>query len=236
MHSGASGRYEDITETKGKSRCVTIDYEGEFHVDLVPAVIQEDGSLSICNKNTDKFETTDGEGYANWFEQCDLNANSNLVPVVRLIKFLRDDKVEFSTKSIILTTIAANQISTANGMAGNYIDLPNTLTAVLCKMNDYLSAYEKPPTIINPAMPGENFNRHWKNDQEGFDKFKTAIKSYFLIASKANQATDIEESLKLWKQLFGDKFSTESYNYLPLTNIRENKFAVPITPERPWAN
>ena len=33
-----SKRYKNITDTYGKTRCVTIDYEGEFHVDLVPAI------------------------------------------------------------------------------------------------------------------------------------------------------------------------------------------------------
>ncbi len=228
----ASGRYEDITDTNGKTRCVTIDYEGDFHVDLVPGVLQEDGSFSICNKNTDKFEPTDGDGYAKWFEQCDFNAKNCLVLVVRLIKLLRDDKGEFSTKSIILTTIAANQISAAEAVAGAYKDIPCALTSVLCKMNEFLSANDDPPTIVNPAMPGENFNRHWKNDKEGYKKFKAAISDYAKKAATANQALDLEESIKLWRKLFGDSFGIETG--CTSSSNPGNKYAVPFIPKSPW--
>lgn len=230
----SSGRYEDITDTSGKTRCVTIDYEGDFHVDLVPTVLQADGSLSICNKNTDKFEATDGDGYAKWFEQCDFNAKGFLVPSVRLIKFLRDDKGEFNTKSIILSTIAANQIVASEAVAGAYKDIPNTLTSVLRKMDEYFSANDEPPTIVNPAMPGENFNRHWKNDKEGYKKFRAAIKDYAQKATNANQAHNLEESIKLWRKLFGDKFGAESSNQ-PSSNTG-NKYAVPIIPKSQWTN
>jgi hypothetical protein len=228
----SSGRYSDITDTYGKTRCVTIDYEGDFHVDLVPAVLQDDGSFSICNKSTDKFEITDGDGYAKWFEQCDFNAKNYLVPIVRLIKFLRDDKGEFNTKSIILTTIAANQITASEAVAGSYKDIPNALTSVLRKMDEYLSANDEPPAIVNPAMPGENFNRHWKSDKEGYKKFKAAIKDYAKKATAANQATEIEESIKLWKKLFGDKFGN-GYSNTSSSNSG-NKYAVPFTPKSPW--
>src|SRR5438874_710633 len=31
-------RYKDKVDTRGKTRCVTIDYESDFHIDIVPAV------------------------------------------------------------------------------------------------------------------------------------------------------------------------------------------------------
>jgi len=42
-----SDRYKDITDTNGKTRCVTIDYEGDFHVDLVPIVRYRTGALRL---------------------------------------------------------------------------------------------------------------------------------------------------------------------------------------------
>ncbi len=197
-----SGRYNDLTETHGKTRCVTIDYEGDFHVDLVPA-IERNGKWFIFNKSTNEEEKTDGDGYAQWFEQRDAVANGNLVLVVRLIKYLRDSKGEFETKSIILTTLAGKMIRPED----NYSDLPHATYSILERMNEFLAQFNEAPSIENPAMPDdETFDRHWKGDDSGFGKLKSAIDKYAGLAAEAMAASDEEVSLKYWKKLFGNDF------------------------------
>lgn len=196
-----SGRYEDLTDTNGKTRCVTIDYEGDFHVDLVPAV-ERGGKHYVCNKTTDEFEETDGDGYSQWFEQQDANAGGHLVPVVRLLKYLRDSKGEFDTKSIILTTIAGMQVNPSDSFAST----PEALSAILGRMNDYLSQFESAPSVLNPAMPGETFDRHWKNDGKGFSNLKAAVGAYADMASDALSTADMDEAIERWQELFGDEF------------------------------
>jgi len=39
-------RYKDKVDTRGKARCVTIDYESDFHIDIVPT-IETDGVLNL---------------------------------------------------------------------------------------------------------------------------------------------------------------------------------------------
>lgn len=230
-----SDRYEDLTDTKGKARCVTIDYEGDFHVDLVPA-IERNGRYYICNKNTDEFEETDSDGYAQWFEQQDSRANGYLVPVVRLLKYLRDYKGDFDTKSIILTTIAGMQVYSDD----EFIDIPDALSKILERMNDYLSQFETAPSIINPAMPGEDFDRHWKDDDKGFNRLKTAISEYADLASDAVSTPDQDKAIKRWRELFGDDFPTEDNDEKPgsaesaprTTNTTSRSF----TPYSPYAS
>ena len=91
-----SKRYCELVDRRGKSRCVTIDYESDFHIDIVPA-IEINGVFKIMNKNSNEFEDTDGDGYAEWFEDKNLIASGQyLTKVVRLIKYLRDSKKTFS--------------------------------------------------------------------------------------------------------------------------------------------
>src|SRR3989338_1817392 len=94
----SSDRYRDLVDTKGKNRCVTIDYESDFHLDIVPVVKTTDG-FWIMNKNTNRFEITDGDGYAQWFENQTVVTNGFLVESVRLMKYLRDIKGKFLAKS-----------------------------------------------------------------------------------------------------------------------------------------
>lgn len=199
-----SGRYEDLTDTNGKTRCVTIDYEGDFHVDLVPAV-ERGGKYYVCNKTTDEFEETDGDGYSQWFEQQDANAGGHLVPVVRLLKYLQNSKGNFDTKSIILTTIAGMQVNPSDSFAST----PEALSVILGRMNDYLSQFESAPSVLNPAMPGETFDRHWKNDGKGFSNLKAAVGAYADMALDALSTADPDEAVERWQELFGDGFKGE---------------------------
>lgn len=197
----ASGRYEDLTDTNGKHRCVTIDYEGDFHVDLIPVLQHPEGKV-ICNKQTNAYEPTDGDGYARWFDMQNIMAHGHLVHVVRLLKYLRDSKGDFDTKSIILTTIAGMQI----GTSGNYATLPQAFATVLADMDTYLSRFAKPPSIQNPAMPGETFDRHWKDEHKAFAMLKESISDYARIARDAMREADPHEAITHWKELFGDSF------------------------------
>ncbi len=225
-----SGRYEDLTDTNGKTRCVTIDYEGDFHVDLVPAV-ERDGKYYVCNKTTDEFEETDGDGYSQWFEQQDANAGGHLVPVVRLLKYLRDSKGNFDTKSIILTTIAGMQVNPGDSFAST----PEALSAILGRMNDYLSRFESAPSILNPAMPGETFDRHWKNDGKGFNDLKAAVGAYADMSSDAISTTDTDEAIERWQELFGDKFAASEEKVMS-TAIGVAAPTIISNPAKPWAS
>ena len=52
------------------TRCVTVNYAGDFHLDVVPRVTI-DGGHYICNRAENKFERTDGTGYRDWFNGKD---------------------------------------------------------------------------------------------------------------------------------------------------------------------
>lgn len=193
-----SDRYKDITDTRGKTRCVTIDYNSDFHVDLVPA-IERDGQMYIFNKSTDKEECTDGDGYSQWFEQQDAYAGGYLVPVVRLIKYLRDSRNDFDTRSVILTTIIGMQVQSDD----QFGSLSEAFVTIMDRLDTFLSTHDDAPTIENPAMSEETFERNWKDDEnKSFKALKKAVGTYAESASGA-------ESLVDWQELFGDKFKDE---------------------------
>ena len=87
-----SDRYKNIVDRRGKTRCVTIDYAtNDFHVDIVPSV-ERSGQCYIMNLKTNQCELTDGDGYAAWFSgRNDVTGGAELVRVVRLCKYLRDE-------------------------------------------------------------------------------------------------------------------------------------------------
>lgn len=197
-----SERYKHKVDTKGKSRCVTLDYERDFHIDLVPAVRSGD-ALFVMNKNTNEYESTDGDGYAEWFGKKNVLAGGFLVEAVRLIKYVRDIRQTFIVRSILLTTLLGNQV--IEGDDDNiYSDLPTTLKTLINRLDNYLQMNSSMPEIVNPILPTESFNRHW--NQEKYEDFREKINALNERVNEAYVEGDKDESIKKWRLVFGDYF------------------------------
>ena len=186
-----------------KSRCVTVDYAGDFHLDVVPRVTIN-GNHYVCNRTDNKFEETDGNGYRDWFNEKNRITGGNLKRAVRLLKHLRDHKNGFSAKSILLTTLAGNTIKSSDEGTKAVRTVVNTLETVLSRMNDYLQQHPNMPAIKNPVLPTEDFNRHW--NQRRYANFRNRVQSYAQTAKQAKAEPSAEKAIKLWQELFGDEF------------------------------
>ena len=190
-----------------KTRCVTVDYAGDFHLDVVPRVTIR-GKHYVCNRIDNKFEETDGNGYREWFNEKDRITGGNLRKVVRLLKHLRDHKNSFTAKSILLTTLAGNTIKDSDKGTTAVSTVADTLEIVLSRMNDYLQQHPNMPKIRNPVLPTEDFNRHW--DQRRYANFRDRIKSYAQTAKQAKAEPSAAKAIKLWQELFGEQFGKSS--------------------------
>ena len=190
-----------------KTRCVTVDYAGDFHLDVVPRVTIK-GRHYVCNRQDNKFEETDGNGYREWFNEKDRITGGNLRKAVRLLKYLRDHKNSFTAKSILLTTLAGNTIKESDQGTAAVSTVVDTLETVLSRMNDYLQRHPNMPKIRNPVLTTEDFNRHW--DQRRYANFRNRIQSYAQTVKQAKAEQSDEGALKLWQELFGESFGRGS--------------------------
>lgn len=208
-------RYKDKVDTRGKSRCVTIDYESDFHIDIVPSININNQSF-VMNKADNKFEPTDGDGYAEWFyRQNNITGKKYLKKTVRLLKYIRDFKHEFDIKSVTLTTLVGNQVLSSDNVIDQYPDLSTSFVLLLSRLDFYLQSNLIMPTIINPVLPSENFNRHLK--QEDYLKFRDVIHKYSQTALDAYNETDEGESLSKWQKIFGNSFVVKENKSLAIS-------------------
>ena len=193
------------SKVKLKTRCCTVDYAGEVHVDIVPC-IEHRNSKFICNRDSRSFERTDGEEYSNWLNQKNrIVGGNNLKKVIRLIKFLRDHKDNFSIPSILLTTILANQVREQDKYnSKEFFDLVETLKTLSNRVNDWLQLNYMMPVIKNPALYEENFNRNWNDNQ--YRNFRDKFNTYTKKINDACYEADRYRSVKKWQELFGDEF------------------------------
>ena len=184
-------------------RCVTVVYAGQFHLDVVPRVTLY-GKNYVCNRRTNQFEPTDGNGFRDWFNEKNRITNGNLKRAVRLLKYLRDHKSSFTAKSILLTTLAGNAIHESDEGTEAVRTVADTVNTILSRMNDYLQAHPNMPAIKNPVLPSETFNRHW--DQQKYANFRDRVQTYARIAKQALAEQSSDRSIKIWQQLFGEDF------------------------------
>ncbi|MBC6414496.1 MAG: SEC-C domain-containing protein [Chromatiales bacterium] len=195
--------YKD--KVKKNTRCVTIEYTGDFHLDVVPC-IEHNGNHYICNPKDKKYEETDGDSYKKWLLEKNKTVgagSNNFRKTTKLLKYLRDHKNTFSVKSILLTTLLGNQVYD-NENDEIFPDLPTTLKTLSTRLNRFLQTYTTMPIITNPALISENFNRHW--DQNKYQNFRDKIKLYTDKINEAYEETDHNESVKKWREIFGDDF------------------------------
>ena len=226
----ANDNYKD--KVHRRTRCVYIDYAGDFHLDLVPCITQEE-EYFICNNKENEFEVTDGTGYRDWFNEKTRITNGNLKRVTRLLKFLRDHKENFSVKSILLTTLIGNSVYASDEGGEDFKNIPTALKTVSSRINSFLQANVLMPEICNPVLDGEFFTRHW--DQDKYSHFRKMFDLYNGKINEAFDATDHNASVRKWRELFGDNFGE-------LKDDTENKggasavaSARVVTPRRPYA-
>ncbi|MGH2532377.1 MAG: nucleotide-binding domain-containing protein [Thermomicrobiales bacterium] len=206
----ANGTYRELVHRK--TRCMRIDYAGEFHIDLVP-YFEQAGLHYITNRlepeDTGKLEESNPEGYTAWIDERQRATSGSFIKVVRLLKYLRDFKNTFSCKSIILTTLLGEQVNEIEAMLDpdRYKDVPTTLNTLLTKLADAL-----PPTmpaVMDPAGTGDNFTDRYKEGWN-YENFRTQMKYYAERVKEAYDETDREESIAAWQAIFGDQFKPGS--------------------------
>lgn len=214
------------------TRCVTLDYADDFHLDIVPCIVPDDYSdiFQVCNHRDNRFECTNPEEYTKWLlERNKSTGNNRLRHSIRLIKYLRDSKGTFSAKSILLTTLIGQQVfnSDINNQAKYFTDIPTSLKTLIGRLDNYLKAYDEMPVVINPVLPEESFNRHW--DQKKYENFRECVKRYRTWIDDAYDEQNREESIRKWRKIFGESFASNTLLKKNTSSITANNSIDAVT-------
>ena len=228
----SSSTYKDIVHRR--TRCVWLDYAGDFHLDMVPCLVETDGSQWICNRKENKLEQSDGTGYRDWFNNKSGFTDGNLKRVTKLLKYLRDHKRTFAVKSILLTTLIGQTVY-GESDGDSFKSVPDALKIVSNRLDDFLQSNFFMPTIENPVLPGETFTRHWS--EENYSNFRNKFHTYRGKIDDAYSAMEHDESVDLWRNIFGDRFGVKrgQANENNQLNSVSRSSSVAVPPRRPWS-
>lgn len=198
-----SGTYKE--KAGRRTRCVTIDYAGDFHIDVVP-FLERYGHKYITNRHENSYELTNPEGYNAWLDEKNRMASRHLVKVIRLVKYLRDYKRTFDVKSVILNVLLGERVTEAVLFADPdcFSDVPTALRTVMNRLSEFVTPYTVLPSIMDPSETGENFSDRWS--QDGYAAFRTAVIRYASWIDDAWAEPDKALSLTKWQRVFGKEF------------------------------
>jgi hypothetical protein len=216
--------YKRIVEKS--THCVTLNYKSDFHIDLVPFV-EVEGLFQIANGETDNWEKSNPIEFTKWINSKNEKANGQLILVIRLFKYLRDVKGNFSVKSILMNTLIGNCVNESEGY-GYFRNLTVSFMTIFSRLNEYLQSNTNMPVIKNPTLADENFCRDW--DQSKYTNFREKMNKYYLKSKEAQDADNKESSIALWKAVFGDAFPEA------VQNDRVSSMLTPIASQsKPWS-
>ena len=203
----ASSRYED--KARHKNKCVRLDYAGDFHLDVVPCIERElygENWHWVLDRDSNEEERSEPEEYTAWQrERNDWVGRNMLRKVIRLAKYLRDIKTNFSVKSIVLTTLLGQRVTQFDEFDQScFVDVPTSLQTLFGRLDDWLQGHIWVPPVPNPVLPEQDLSLHWT--QEQYTNFRSMIHKYRGWIDDAFEEEDKEKSLRKWRKVFGDEF------------------------------
>jgi hypothetical protein len=176
----------------------------------VPCVVDRPGGSSryeVCNRVDGVFEATDSKAYTAWLDRRnDWVGFGKLREVTRLLKYLRDIKLTFTCKSILLTTLVGERIEFADTFRRrtHFADVPSALRTIVGRLDKYLQDHPELLDVCNPVLPDESFTRHW--DEDKYKNFRDVIHRYREWIDDAYEDSDETKSRSKWQRVFGDEF------------------------------
>lgn len=218
--------YNKICEPK--SRCVRLNYQGDFHLDVIPGcmvVIYNDELIDIPDSKIKEWLRSCPKGYQKWFieianriqitllekafsaHKVEIEEYAKKKPLqraVQLIKMRRNiyfnENPENAPASIILTTLAAQFY---NGEPS----ISETFENIVAKIKSHVETLypNSPFELPNPVNPGENLADVWVDKPHLYQHFISFIESLDEEWQDLKEAHGIEEEARLMKGMFGDE-------------------------------
>ncbi|MCY4369245.1 MAG: nucleotidyltransferase [bacterium] len=198
-----------------KCRCVWLEYAPEnevgCHLDIVPLISLANGRRVIVNRDDNTWEpeygSTNPQGLTDWVKRRDQLTSGQFRRVVRLMKYLRNERGSFDgVKSVILTTVLGLQVTKASALTPSaYTNIPTALVNIVEDLDMWLQSRPDKPSLSNPAGDGTNFDHRWADAT--YRNFRDRIHSIAAAMRAAFDEPDAAKSAKAWRDLFGDKFN-----------------------------
>ena len=234
-----------------KTRCIRINYENEFHIDILPGIPENKNLLDTKLKVPDREKKgwTDGnpKGFASWFESKANNYNRILLekryasieplpdeipyelidPLKRIVQLMKRYRDIYYVDKVedAPRSIIITTLAAINydGELSEYDGILN----ILYKIKKQIISYgNKPIEIYNPTNEKEKLSEKWDDDIVSYKEFCNFIDEFILEWNNLKQLETFEEKAQALKILFGESITNEALKEQAdyISKLRSNNF------------
>jgi hypothetical protein len=225
-----NGNYKD--KVKPKTRCVRINYTGDYHMDILPGCqynAYNEDKIIIPDREFKEWLISNPRGYAKWFlakadsvkqtllekaysaEEIPTDEFATKKPLqraVQIIKRYRDlffEKTpDYATPSIVLTTLAGQ-------LYQNQDSIFETIDSIITQINSKINlSRTKRIKVLNPVDNEEDFTDKWEREPQYYTEFIRFTEALYKSWQKLKQDNGIIEESNILKGLIGDSLYSDS--------------------------
>jgi hypothetical protein len=190
------------------ARCARIQYQGEFHLDIVPGRRlyvggQFRGRVIVPDRES-RWRPSYPRGFARWCDKRNELSGGDFARMVMMLKRWRDLHQTDSTRvrSIVFSTLIGQVVPPWRQPGNSTRPDATVLYETLVRLERYLNGRNLKPIVRNPSLLSENLARSWTQAQ--FQGFRD------LVAETLDQVEGIVEAREpdRWRLVFGEAFPT----------------------------
>lgn len=218
--------YKKMSESK--SRCVRLNYKGDFHLDVVPGCMvlnYNENLIDIPDTKNQVWLRSAPKSYKDWFldiankvsqtflekaylaQKTEIEEYAKKKPLQRVIQLIKmrrniyfNESLKDAPASIILTTLAAQFY---NGQ----LSISDTFEHIISRLNNHVTYLypNKPFKLPNPVNQEENLADIWEEKPELYKHFVSFVKQLYNDWEELKKSHGIEQESELMKGMFGEE-------------------------------
>ena len=228
--------YRAILENK--RRCWTLDYPDYFHMDVLPAIPDEEGlpeAILITDKELRYWQFSNPIGFADWFmirmavqfkearaalafrefrsveDVPDYRVKTPLQKSVQLLKRHRDIYFQDDPED---KPVSIAMTTLAARAYGGESDLLEVFTKIALTMRHHIKKENGKYVISNPVQPDENFADKWEQYPERQERFFEWLDQLEADVKELAKIQGLHNLGDQFKRMFGERAAVEVFQKL----------------------
>lgn len=205
--------YDEVLQSK--TRCLRLEYAGEFHIDVVPMTPSGDARAPwvVANGNGG-WQKTNPQELKAWVTDINAQCSGRFVRTVKFLKRWREIQLgpEFAGRSVFITAFAGTHNPfapelrhTAMAYRGQHaMDDADFFLSTARTMADCMRKWGTGFYLDNPVLPGENLAAGMSYDD--MRRMRHELERLAVTAADAFKEPDNDRALEKWQEVLGDDF------------------------------
>lgn len=196
-------------EINHQRRSIHMFFENKyFHLDIVPAIIQEslDESLLIPDKGKKKWIATHPLGYKKLLSDLNQENFQKVIPLIRLMKhwceihMIYKKPKSYWMECLVFNKVTSGQVKMDKSLSEVFSD---SVDLIYKGFEKHLEEKNTVPQIKDPKL-GNNIAGNWKRSD--FETFMSRLDEARKWAKKALEEDDKDKAIELWQKIFEEDY------------------------------